>query len=49
MAAAAHDFPAAFETILHVLPRTKMIAVVNGASPNESVLAGGVCAANSRH
>ena len=33
--AAAHDFPVAFETILQVLPRTKVIAVVNGASPNE--------------
>ena len=36
VAAAAHDFPAAFETILQVLPGTKMIAVVNGASPNEA-------------
>src|SRR6266850_576586 len=35
VAAAAHDFPAAIETILQVLPRTKVIAVVNGASPNE--------------
>jgi len=35
VAAAAHDFPVAFETILHVLPGTKVIAVVNGASPNE--------------
>ena len=35
VAAVAHDFPAAFETILQVLPRTKVIAVVNGASPNE--------------
>ncbi|MGR4925795.1 ATP-binding protein [Bradyrhizobium sp. CAR08] len=33
--ATAHDFPAAFESILHVLPRTKLIAIVNGASPNE--------------
>ena len=33
--AVAHDFPAAIETILQVLPHTKMIAVVNGASPNE--------------
>ena len=33
--AAAHDFPLAIETILQVLPRTKVIAVVNGASPNE--------------
>ena len=35
VAAAAHDFPAAIETILQVLPQTKVIAVVNGASPNE--------------
>ena len=35
VAAAAHDFPAAIETILQVLPDTKLIAVVNGASPNE--------------
>ena len=35
VSATAHDFPAAFENILHVLPRTKLIAVVNGASPNE--------------
>ena len=35
VAAAAHDFPAAIETILKVLPDTKVIAVVNGASPNE--------------
>ena len=35
VAAVAHDFPVAFETILQVLPRTKVIAVVNGASPNE--------------
>ena len=34
--AVAHDFPAAFETILRVLPLTKTIAVVNGASPNET-------------
>ncbi len=34
-AAAAHDFPAAIETILQLLPGTKVIAVVNGASPNE--------------
>ena len=33
--AVAHDFPAAFETILRLLPLTKTIAVVNGASPNE--------------
>ena len=36
VAAAAHDFPAAIETILQVLPGTKLIAVVNGASPNEA-------------
>jgi signal transduction histidine kinase len=35
VAAAALDFPAAIETILQVLPGTKVIAVVNGASPNE--------------
>jgi signal transduction histidine kinase len=34
--AVAHDFPASFENILRVLPRTKMIAIVNGASPNET-------------
>ena len=34
--AAAHDFPASFENILRVLPRTKTIAIVNGASPNET-------------
>jgi signal transduction histidine kinase len=33
--AVAHDFPAAFENILRVLPLTKNIAIVNGASPNE--------------
>ena len=33
--AVAHDFPAAFDNILRVLPLTKTIAVVNGASPNE--------------
>ncbi|MET4443864.1 signal transduction histidine kinase [Bradyrhizobium sp. GM2.2] len=36
VAAAAHNFPAAIETILKVLPDTKVIAVVNGASPNET-------------
>ena len=36
VAAAAHDFPLAIETILQVLPGTKVIAVVNGASPNET-------------
>jgi signal transduction histidine kinase len=35
VAAAAHDFRAAIETILQVLPGTRVIAVVNGASPNE--------------
>jgi signal transduction histidine kinase len=34
--AVAHDFPAAVENILRVLPLTKTIAVVNGASPNET-------------
>ena len=33
--AVAHDFPAAFDNILRILPLTKTIAVVNGASPNE--------------
>jgi hypothetical protein len=36
VAAAAHDFPAAFEVILQVLPHTKTIAIVNGVSPNET-------------
>src|SRR5829696_3145786 len=36
VAAVAHDFPASFENILRVLPRTKTIAIVNGASPNEA-------------
>ena len=35
VAAAAHDFPLAIKTILQVLPDTKVIMVVNGASPNE--------------
>ena len=35
VAAAAHDFPLAVETILQVLPATKVIMVINGASPNE--------------
>jgi signal transduction histidine kinase/ABC-type uncharacterized transport system substrate-binding protein len=35
MVAVAHDFPAAFENILRVLPLTKTIAIVNGDSPNE--------------
>ena len=34
--AVAHDFPASFENILRVLPQTKTIAIVNGASPNET-------------
>ena len=34
--APAHDFPASFENILRVLPRTKTITIVNGASPNET-------------
>jgi len=33
--AVAHDFPHSFETILRVLPGTKQIVVINGASPNE--------------
>ena len=33
--AVAHDFPAAFDNILRVLPLTKTIAIVNGVSPNE--------------
>jgi signal transduction histidine kinase len=36
VAAAAHNFPAAIQTILEVQPETKLIAVVNGASPNEA-------------
>ena len=35
VSAVAHDFPASFQHILRVLPGTKMIAVVNGTSPNE--------------
>ena len=34
--AVAHDFRAAFDNILRVLPLTKTIAVVNGSSPNET-------------
>lgn len=34
--AVKHDFPAIFENILRVLPDTKTIAIVNGASPNET-------------
>jgi signal transduction histidine kinase len=30
------DFAAAFESLLHALPDTKMIAIVNGVSPNEA-------------
>lgn len=33
--AVAHDFSRSFETILRVLPETKRIVVINGASPNE--------------
>jgi signal transduction histidine kinase len=33
--AVAHDFPAAFENILRVLPDTKNVTVVNGDSPLE--------------
>lgn len=38
--AVAHDFPRSFETILKLLPATKRIVVVNGASPNEKVWRG---------
>ena len=31
----ANDIPVVFENILHVLPRTKTIAILNGASPIE--------------
>ena len=34
--AVAHDFSAAFDNILRVLPLTRTIAVVNGSSPNET-------------
>jgi signal transduction histidine kinase len=34
--AVAHDFPAVFENILKVLPDTKAVTVVNGASPLET-------------
>ena len=34
--ATTHDYLAAFETILRVLPGTKTIAIVNGVSPNET-------------
>ena len=33
--AIAHDLPSLIENILHVLPLTKTIAIVNGVSPNE--------------
>jgi signal transduction histidine kinase len=33
--AIAHDLPALIENILHVLPLTNTIAIVNGVSPNE--------------
>lgn len=33
--AVKHDFTASFETILRVLPGTRNILVINGASPNE--------------
>jgi signal transduction histidine kinase len=33
--AVAHDFTRSFKTILRVLPGTKQIVVINGASPNE--------------
>ena len=35
--AVAHDFPAIFENILHVLPDTKTVMIINGASPSELV------------
>ena len=38
--AVAHDFDASFENIMRVLPRTKTVAVVNGASPNETFWSG---------
>jgi signal transduction histidine kinase/ABC-type uncharacterized transport system substrate-binding protein len=34
--AVAHDFPAIFDSILRILPLTETIAIVNGASPNET-------------
>lgn len=34
--AVKHDFAASFDTILRVLPNTKNIVVINGASPNEA-------------
>ena len=37
-----HDLPALIENILHVLPLTKTIAIVNGASPNEKFWLGGI-------
>ena len=48
VAAAAHDFPAAFEVILQVLPHTKTIAIVNGASPNEAFWQGVLTGSLSR-
>jgi signal transduction histidine kinase len=38
--AVAHNFPAIVENILHVLPDTKLIAVVTGDSPNERFWSG---------
>ncbi len=38
--AVAHDFQRSFETITEVLPSTKRIVVINGASPNEKVWRG---------
>ena len=35
--AVAHDFRRSFETIIELLPSTKRIVVINGASPNERV------------
>ena len=31
----AHNFPAVFDNILRLLPNTKQVVVINGASPNE--------------
>jgi len=37
-----NDFAAAFESLLHVLPDTKTIVIVNGVSPNEKFWEGGL-------
>jgi hypothetical protein len=47
--AVAHDFPAAFENILRVLPLTKTIAIVNGRFSEREGFGWTRCAANSRH